>query len=306
MLTTATLLYATLMVSQPADGPKLTRGQELIYRGTYSEATRHDGVPFKKTFDLEARVFVREAGPQGMEVAFCTILKSPRSDAPGSTRLELATVDPRGSVRLADGSRPPVYPDGPPVLECAGFLERPAGAPVTWTDGGTQPPLNWQNQGVETVWLKRCIKLVGRQESDWDHPKLNRPGWRRTEAVWLEGTTGLIERLERELECRSVGAAESSIVSRTIYELQGGVSTFPGPLADDRQTEIQQAAFFQHELRGLQANRSAAPAAYDKLIGRIDAFLEMTPATPFRSAIQAVRLRAEASRRGEPPPPGGP
>jgi hypothetical protein len=306
MLSQTALLIATLVVAQPADGPKLARGQELIYRGNYSETARGEGAAFQKTYDLESRVFVREAGPQEFALAFCTLLKTPSSETPGATRFELATVNRQGRVRLANGRPPPLDPDGPPAAECAGFVERPAGNPDSWIDHGTQPPISWRVIGFEQVHGVRCLELFGEQESDWDRPAVHRPGWRRMETVWVGTSTGIVERLQRDLQCRRVGAGDTTTRSLTTYELQGGISTFPGPLGDDRQLEIKQAALFQRELRGLQNNRAATPAAYAKLVGRIDLYADATPATPFRAAIHSVRVQAEAGRKGEPPPPAGP
>jgi hypothetical protein len=300
------LLFVTLIAAQPAEGPKLARGQELVYRGSYSETAKHDGAPFQKAYDLESRVFVREVTPRGLNVAYCTILKTPRSDAPGAARFALASVNSQGGVRLTNGSLPPLSLDGPPALECAGFIGRPGDSPDAWIDRDVSPPMDWRIVGQEHVHGVRCLKLVGQQESDWERPAVHRPGWRRTETVWLGATTGIVERLERDLQCRRIAAGDSIIRSCTEYELQGGVSTFPGPLGDDRQNEIKQAVQFQQDLHGLQASRTASAAAYAKLIGRIDAHLEAAPATPFRAAIQAIRLSAEAGRKGEPPPPAGP
>jgi hypothetical protein len=306
MLSQTAFLMATLVAAQPADGPKLERGQELIYRGNYSETARGEGAAFQKSYDLESRVFVRDVGPHEFAAAFCTILKTPQSETPGATRFELATVSRRGRVRLANGMPPPLNPDGPPASECAGFVERPAGNPDSWIDKETQPPISWRVVGHEQVHGVRCLHLIGEQESDWDRPAVHRPGWRRTETVWIGGSSGIIERLERVLQCRRVDAGDTTTRSRTTYELQGGISTFPGPLGEDRQVEIKQAALFQQELRGLQSNRAASLSAYSKLIGRIDSFVDTTPATPFRIAILAIRLQAEAGRKGEPPPPSGP
>src|SRR5262245_23267517 len=192
MVPTPALLLVTLIALQPAEGPKLARGQELVYRGSYSEMTKHDGAPFQKAYDLESRVFVREVGPRGLEIAYCTIIKTPRSDSPGAARIALAAVDPRGSVRLTNSSRAPHCPDGPPARECAGFVERPTNSSDSWIDRDISPPMEWRIAGQELVHGVRCLKLVGRQESDWDRPAVHRPGWRRMETAWLGATTGIV------------------------------------------------------------------------------------------------------------------
>jgi hypothetical protein len=300
-----TAAFAFLIAAQPAEGPKLARGQELLYRGTHVEESHPNDATSRKEYELDIRVFVRDQTAQGSSLAVCTTLKAARSATAGSARFELATVDPHGRVRLANGSTPPFAPDGPPVIECAGFIERPTGSPESWTESSAQPPIRWRSLGVESLRLVRCFKFVGEQDSDWNHPNGTRASWRRTDTVWVNSSTGLVERLDRDIEYRSP-SAEDTVHLRTNYELVGGISLFPGSLGDDRQSEIQQAALFQQELRNLQAKRGAAPAAYSKLIGKIDAFVEMAPATPFRAAIAALRARADAGRRGEPPPPGSP
>jgi hypothetical protein len=300
MILTAAL--AILIAAQPADGPKLAPGQEMVYRGTHVEESRPNGIPFRRELQIEICVFVRDCQPQSSTVAFCTAIAAPGHSATGLARFELATVDARGRVRLANGNSPVFVPDGPPVAECAGFVARPAVPADSWIDSA-QPPIRWRSLGIDSTRLPRCVKLVGEQDSDWNKPSSTRASWRRTDTVWINNSTGLVERLVREVDCRSQ-SAEDTRHSRTTYDLVDGISTFPGPLGADRQTEIQQAANFQQELRGLQANRSATPAAYAKLIAKIDAYTEASPVTPFRAAITAMRSRADAGRRGEPPPPG--
>lgn len=305
MLPSLTFAIATLLAAQPADGPRLSRGQELVYRGTYSESSKHDGSPFSKTYELEVVVFVRESGHNGLSAAFCTTLKLPEANRIGAARFELANIEPSGRVRLTSGEPAPVFPAGPPVIECAGFIARPRAELDSWTDDFAQPPMTWRVVGTQTVHGVRCAKLLGVQESHWDVAIANRPGWRRTETVWLGNISGIVERLEREIEYRSAASPDNTVKSKTEYELQGGITTYPDPLGQDRQTEIRQAAHFQAELRRLQSSRGTTASAYKKLIDRIDQHLEATPATPFRPAIKVLRQRVDAARRGEPPPPDG-
>lgn len=305
MLPSLSLAIATLLAAQPADGPKLTRGQELVYRGNYSETSKHDGSPFSKSYELETVVFIRDVGQNGLAAAFCTTLKLPESTKVGAARFELANVDPTGRVRLPSGEPPPLFPAGPPVVECAGFVARPKPELDTWTDDLVHPPVTWRVVGTESVHGVRCSKLMGIQDSHWDINVANRPSWRRTETVWIGNSTGIVERLEREFEFRSAGSPDNTVKSRTAYELQGGITTYPDPLGQDRQHEILQAAQFQAELRRLQSGRGFPASAYKKLIERIDQHIDATPATPFRAAIKVIRQRVEAAQRGEPPPPGG-
>jgi hypothetical protein len=165
--------------------------------------------------------------------------------------------------------------------------------------------MSWRVVGVESIHGVRCAKLAGVQESHWDVAVAHRSSWRRTETIWLSQTSGVVKRLEREIEFRSAGSPDNTVKSQTTYELQGGITLYPDPLGEDRQNEIRQAAQFQADLRRLQSVRGTPASAYKKIIDRIDLHLEGTPGTPFRPAIQVLRQRAEAARRGEPPPPDG-
>jgi hypothetical protein len=253
---------------------------------------------------LEVRVFVLEAGAQGLQVAYCTNLKEPERDRVGAAKFDLGTVDARGRVRLASGAVPAIRPDGPPQLECPGFVELPD-RQSEWTDDTAQPPILWRALGTELVNGMRCTKIQAVQQTpEWERPTTDQATWKRTETRWLAHTTGVVVRVERDQEWRRVGR-RSEVQSRTIYDLNGGITTYPDPLGADRRREIQQAARFQDELRKLRKRRGQL-ADYERLKAAIDAHLEWAPATPFRVVIQDLRRGAEAGQRGEPPPPDGP
>jgi hypothetical protein len=302
MIPMTAMLLAPLVAAQSGGDLRLARGQEMTYRGTYSETAAHGGTEYRRTFDLEIRVFVLDVGPAGANLAVCTALRAPTAGGPPAVRFELARVDARGRVSLASGEPPPLTPDGPPALECAGFVERPPDDAGEWSATGVHPPLRWRAAGTEIVHGVRCVQLAGEQQSpDWNRLSADQPAWRRTETVWLSADNGIVERLERDMEWRKLGERDSIIRSKTVYDLHGGVSSYPDPLGQDRRSEIRHAARFQNEYRRLLAGR-ASPAAFDALIGRIDAVLAETPATPFRSAIVATRQAATAAKRGDAPP----
>jgi hypothetical protein len=299
------LLIATYFAAQTASGSGLSAGQELVYRGTYSETARHDGTPFRREYELETRVFVCASEPHELRVAFCTILRDTNRAGSAAARLEMGSVDRQGRIRLANTRAPTISPDGPPSLECAGFLERPTGEPEEWTDSKSEPIVRWRGCGTEVVNGVRSLKYQGVQQTpNWDRPISDRATWRRVETVWVAATTGLVVRLERVLDWRRVGR-RSEVQSRTVYDLNGGISTYPDPLGQDRQREIQAAARFQDALAGLARVRSPGPE-YGRVLRAIDAHLAAQPATPYRAAIEEIRRQAEAAQRGEPPPPGRP
>ena len=64
--------------------PRLSRSQELVYRGTFAEEARGTRVEFSRAYHVEARAFVLDTPPRGADVAFLTVLKhrGPQPAAP--------------------------------------------------------------------------------------------------------------------------------------------------------------------------------------------------------------------------------
>jgi hypothetical protein len=273
------------------------RGQELVYRGQFTEESRGLTVD-RHSYEMESRTFVLETEPETSEVAFLTVLRATGA-ATGSARLELAMVNTRGRIKLQlTGLTPRVPLDGPPSLEPAGFVELPSQAVGKWdVADGSRPPRGWRIDGEEFRGGVRCLKLVGEQEAT---------GWRRTDTVWVTSTTGLVRRLERTIE-RWPDGVSAGYTSRTEYELAES-STFPDQLGADRRREIDQAGEYAHKLAALlpQAGRVAPPAAFAALIEKIKHFTADQPATPYRPGVIALRRRAEAAMLGEAPPAEAP
>src|SRR5438105_6928920 len=129
MLATLCLMSCALAPAQPASGaerlltPRLSRGQELVYRGTFTAESLGRGVQFLRTYRLQSRVFVLDASPEGLEVAFLTVLKlrtgteaanaAQATPAPGSIRLETARLNSQGRVASERGADWLVPPNGP-------------------------------------------------------------------------------------------------------------------------------------------------------------------------------------------------
>ena len=159
---------------------RLTRGQELVYRGKFTEESRGLKAD-RRNYDLEARAFFLEAGGDGAEAAFLTVIREPGAGATatGSARFELATVNRFGCVALhASGSAPRIPLDGPPTLEPAGLIEFPGNPANVWdVADGARPPREWRIVGEAFHGGVRCVKLVGQQESaEWQHPTGGCPG----------------------------------------------------------------------------------------------------------------------------------
>ena len=306
MLSSAALTMAILFAAQPAEDVRLRRGEEFLYRGTYSETATHGGVEYQRSFALENRIFVCAADGDQFELAVVSTLSSPTGGATAAVRFAMMTADRRGRVRLRNGAAVPFIPDGPPSLDCAALIERPASAAESWTAADSRPPFVWHAVGLETLGNGRHWKFTGLQESDnWTRIVGDRPGWRRSETAWIAASGSVVERLERKSEWRRFSERDSLVQATTIYELNGGVSFYPDALAEDRQTEIRNATRFQQEFRQLVTRRSQ-PERFERLIARIDAALAGTPATPFRPAVLAIRQQADAARRGDFPSPDAP
>src|SRR5262249_26192482 len=191
--------------------PRLNRGQELVYHGSYAEEALGPGVQFQRSYRLESRVFVLEAAPKGAEVAFLTVLKQrgvrPESTVdpePSSVRLELARLDLQGAVKSEYGASLAAPLDGPPTIESGAFVELPrgrVGLNQSWLTGEAgRPPRAWKAAGTERVNGPMCLKITGLQQSEhWDRPRADRAAWRREDVVWLSLRAGFACRVERTI-----------------------------------------------------------------------------------------------------------
>jgi hypothetical protein len=172
MVTTLCLFTCAVTAAQPVDRsdwllvPRLSRGQELVYRGSFAEEAFGKGVHYApRSYRLESRVFVLDTPPQGADVALFTVLQlrgarpegdTPRAPSgPGSVRLELARIDLQGKV-AAEPAVPLAVPlEGPATLEHGAFVEVPRGRVAlnqTWetVDPG-QPARSWKVAGTEVL-----------------------------------------------------------------------------------------------------------------------------------------------------------
>jgi peroxiredoxin len=319
MVANLSLLTCALLAAQPADRsewlllPRLTRGQELVYRGSFTEDTLGSAVRYTRTYRLESRVFVLETPTRGMDVAFLTILKlrpgrAERGDEPepSSVRLELARVDPQGRVVAATGLPLAISLDGPTTLERGAFIEFPRGRvrlEQTWqeTEEG-RPARAWRVTGVGVVNGTNCLKLEGLQQSaDWDQPRGEGTAWRRRDQVWLAPRWGVAYRVERTLEQREPGSREPTRRAVMRYEMESSIP-YPAQLYEERRREILQACAFADQAAPLLPNPAkAGPRALDVILAKIAAHVESHPPTPYRDAVLQVKRRVEAARRGEVP-----
>ncbi len=306
--------------------PRLARGLEMVYRGTYSEEARGGHMHFSRAYRLENRIFVLDTPPRGAEVVLLTILRHcespvaspsaqreaqssgaplPAEAAVSSVRCERAFVDLQGRVS-ADGINLSVPLEGPPLLECGAFLEAPSGRlgkEQTWDLAEAGRPMQvWRYTGSEMIGGAPCLRLAGLQQSpDWDRPRGDRTAWRRSDTVWLSSRAGVACRVERLIERREPNSQEPTQWGKLRYELDTGLQ-YSGPLADDRRQEIHQAFAFRDQLTPLLTQPVRNGPQLAALLKRIDYYLEHQPPTPYREAVLQVKRRAEAARRGESPP----
>jgi peroxiredoxin len=318
MVATFCLLTCALIPAQPADRsdwlltPRLSRGQELVYSGTFTEEILGAGVQFNRSYRLDSSVFILETGGRGASVAFLTVLelrnqptaRGPAGPPPCSVRLEVAQVNPQGRVE-GNGAATLLVPlEGPPTAECGAFVEVPAsrvGRDHYWevTEAG-RPPRTWRVLGMETINNTSCLKLLGQQQSDdWDQPRADRTAWRRRDTVWMTPGAGIASRVERVLERRE--PARQHPTQRTVvrYDLVSRL-IYPGKLYQDRQREIAQANRFANDAAPYLRQPAQYQAQLDALLKRIDYYLEnRPPIEPYRKAVLQVKRRALAARRGE-------
>jgi peroxiredoxin len=321
MVATLFLLGCVLAPGQTSDraqwllGPHLSRGQEVVYSGSFAEESNNKGVRFSSAYRLENRLLILEAGPRGSDVAVQTIVRSRAlpggktgvaSADSSSVRLETIKVDPQGRLTAPNGVTLSIPLDGPPSLECGGFVEVPRqrlGLNQSWELGeSNRPAITWTLAGNELVGNVRCLKLAGVQQTDdWDEPRGDHAAWRRRDTVWVDPALGIAFRVERIIEWRDAAHREPTRKTVLRYDRET-VLQYPRQLFEDRRNEVIQARGFRDTLTPLASNPVKHTAQLDTLLSKIAYHLEREPPTPYRESILQIKRQAEAARRGETPP----
>lgn len=302
--------------------PQYVPGLELVYSGSHTEKSLIPSVEYKREYRLETTVFVMDATPRHWDVGIMTVLslrsfrhpgQRPGADtaSPSSVRLELAEIDRHGRLRGKKGASlaPPL--EGPPTIECGGFVEFPPariGKLQPWgvTEDG-RPPRTWQIQGSEHKNGSLCLKIVGEQQSEhWDRPRADSPAWRRRDTVWVLPQLGIATRVERVLERRDPAWRDPSFVAETTYDLASQLRYSPSIAGfSDRCTEIVKAARFTEEIRVLGQKPQQYRPHLEALAHKIQFHLDRHPPTPYRKAIVHVQRLAEKAKSGEAIMPAG-
>jgi peroxiredoxin len=293
--------------------PRLSRGQELVYKGTFTEETVGKGVQFSRSYRLDSLVFVLDTPPRGLDVAFHTTFKlrtarptGMEEPKPASVRLELVKVDVQGRL-TADPTLSLLAPlDGPATVETGAFVEIPRGRVKlnqSWevSEEG-RPVRTWKVLGTEAINGISYLKLEGVQQSpDWEQPRADRMAWRRRDVVWLEPRLGVAYKVERTIERKEPAHRDPSQRLFVQYELQSQIR-YPGRFFEDRKREILQVQKFNEAVIPLLPNPTKqGPKTYDALLAKINNHLDNQPPTPYREAILQVKRRVESARRGETP-----
>jgi peroxiredoxin len=296
--------------------PRLSKAQELVYRGSFTEEATGSGVQFNRAYRIESRIFILDTPAQGAEAAFLTVLKSrdPQTGAPPvnaeptaeSVRLELAHVDLQGAVTADPGVSLLTPLDGPPSMEYGAFVAVPDGkvaVGATWESPEEgRPAHTWKAAGSEPIDGVRCLKIEGVQKSDdWDKPRADRGAWRRTDTVWLAPRLGVASRVERVIERRDPAHNDPTYKSVLRYDLEEPMQ-YPGRLFEERQREITQAHAFSEAAAPLILAPTKNGPQLTALLNRIAYHLDHQPQTPYREVVFQVKRRVEAAQRGDTPP----
>jgi peroxiredoxin len=318
MVTTLCLLTCALATAQSADrsewllGPRLTRGQELVYRGTFEENNLGQGVQCQRTYRLENSLFVLDATARGYDTAVFTMFelrafrqeRGKNAAAPSSVRLEMARISPQGGVEGLDGASVVAPLEGPPTVECGALVEMPrlrvARGDVWDVAEPGRPPRHWKVVGSDTINNTSCLRLVGVQKSEhWDQGRADCSSWQRRDTVWIAPALGIAYRVERTLERRDPACDTPSYRAAVRYDLVSRL-TYPGNLFRDRQREIWQARRFLDEAIPFLRKPAQYESHLKAILKKIDSYQErQPPIAPYCKAIQHLKVRLEAAKRGD-------
>jgi peroxiredoxin len=317
--------------SAPSDAapvPKLERGVEITWRGTFSEAVLRPNVRAFRSYEVETRAFVWDISDHGADIALLTSIKYKPDvktipDPSPIVRLHLARVQPNGKLMLlgADAldvpadkrqtlTLPALQIEGLPTFEAELFLTFPAEKLTTkmkWeAPEAKRPTLTYRLEGIDSVHGARCWKIsAGQQTDDWDRPHTGKEAWRRGETLWVSAAQGYAARLERTIEKSDPQTGELGFRSKLVCEHVGQL-TYRGRFGEDRKEEIFAAARFMVEFDRLAANPGReGPRAFEGLLQQIDQHITTHitgEAVPYRVATLGVQRKAEAAKRGHLPP----
>jgi peroxiredoxin len=292
---------------------RLTRGQELIYRGSYGEETQSSAVLFKQNLRLDVKVFVLATSAEATNLAILTQLRSPELARKGSEEavvksLQLDIVRVNGQGKAEASSREPNLPlKAPPGLEWGMFIEAgrsPTEVGIWKTTEANRPPILWKLVGSDNIGSLKCWKVVRVQQTeDWEKLRADRSAWKRTDTLWLVPRLGVAQRVERVIEHREPARQAPTEKYSVRYDLESCLQ-YPGELSTDRQREISLVQQVSQTLASIQDKQARSARQFEVLQARIANHLENQPPTPYRDAVLQIKRRVEAAQRGELPSEG--
>jgi hypothetical protein len=332
------LLLTSIVPAAPPDGPvagppALTRGDRLPFAGEVTDETDTAGQVSRRAYALDVALFVLDVADAYSDVAVFTQLT--RKSDPGVvaaaanvmgtapdagatatvSRLELVRIDKRGRVsRLTPPNRPsfkfgpespvavlPAVPlDAPPTIELGMIVplpDIPATVGATWAVAdGDRPARAITVRGTDVRNGGQCLAVEGVQQSaGWTDLAKVAAGWQRTDRLTVSPVDGMARSVTRSIVHREGKAAVRTITIR--YDAKPAVP-HPGLSYWDARAEIGTAAWLAEELDKVLAGGKPDPAAVERVRERVKAFVDDRPATAFRPAVDAVRLRADAILAG--------
>ncbi len=313
------LVACTLLAAQPAQAPlwlsapRLSRGQEVLYRGSFIEETSKQKTKCVHKFQVENRILVLETLPTGSKIALLTVIQpelnnsAMKNQTAPSTCLTVAHLDPKGRLTNERGANLELPIGSLPQSEGGCFIEQPPADSQShqqWFLSKPDLPRHyWRMTNTQSMDGQLCCKLIGNQQSeDWDHPSAGKIAWRRQDTVWVSPRTSLVIRYERIIEQREPTATDCSYRLTANFHLESSL-TYPDQLFRDRQAEVvlhgQYSQLAEAALREPSLN---SPRRLEALSAKIAYHCETQPPTPYRAALVELQSRLESASRGELPP----
>lgn len=324
----------------PAWAPNLQRGDEFTYTGTVAEAVDRPGNRFRRTHEIEVRVFVLERRETWVDAAVLTLLRRvddaavakavsavtgtgrDRAPSPPATRLDLVRVHEDGTTHLIDPPGPaplrfapstpartlPVVPlDTFAPFEFGMFPPRPRpGAESSWSVASAdkaRPAEAWSTTGFDFVNAERCTRLrLVQRSADWEKPHGGQTAWQREDWVWVSAQVGVARRVHRLIQQRD-GLSEAPAVRVEVkYELKDE-TRLNSRIYDRYRREIEVAYAAAAELAPLLRDAARlGPRPFAARLAILDAHLdEDDSGTPYREAVLTARRQLDAARRGDTP-----
>jgi len=328
MSITALLLTGMMIGAPPGEPvpvPRWEKGQEITWRGTFSEAILRPNVRAFRNYETETRLLVLDVGKHGTDFALFTSIKlkpdvPTGTDAPPMVRIESLHQDADGRLQpyalgqmyLHPAKRSAFLPlapmsiEGLPLLDTGVLLAIPGESMQfgqTWKAlENSRPPISYQLAGTDSLRGSRCLKFTALQQSeDWDKPRPGPNAWRRGETILVSPKQGQVVKLDRTIEKQDPQTGELGFRSKLQYE-QTAVVRYPERLGDDRRLEAIAAADFQRLFETAvndPARTDSKP--FEELHQRIDQHLVQHfngESTPYRQATLAIKRKNDAARQG--------